>query len=49
MEAPNNPAVRPLVSGMRLLLLVAGALVFLAGFQSFILTEQTDRYFAWTI
>ena len=31
------------------MLLVAGALVFLAGFQLFILTEQTDRYFAWTV
>jgi hypothetical protein len=34
---------------MRGLLLAAGALVFLAGFQLFILTEQTDLYFAWTI
>jgi hypothetical protein len=34
---------------MRLLLLAASALVFLAGFQLFILTEQTDLYFAWTI
>jgi hypothetical protein len=31
------------------LLLIASALVFLAGFQLFILTEQTDVYFAWTI
>ena len=34
---------------MRGLLLAAGALVFLAGLQLFILTEQTDLYFAWTI
>jgi hypothetical protein len=34
---------------MRLLLFVAGGLVFLAGFQLFVLTEQTDRFFAWTI
>ncbi len=34
---------------MRGLLLAAGALVFLAGFQLFILTEQTNLYFAWTI
>jgi hypothetical protein len=34
---------------MRGLLLAAGALVFLAGFQLFILTGQTDLYFAWTI
>ena len=34
---------------MRRLLLAASALVFLAGFQLFILTEHTDLYFAWTI
>jgi hypothetical protein len=34
---------------MRRLLIVASVLVFLAGFQLFILTEQTDQYFAWTI
>ena len=34
---------------MKWLLLAAGFLVFLAGFQLFILTEYTDRYFAWTI
>lgn len=40
---------RPTAIAMRRLLIVAGALVFLAGFQLFILTEQTDLYFAWTI
>jgi hypothetical protein len=49
MEALKKPAIRSLSKGMRLLLFVAGGLVFLAGFQLFILTEQTDRYFAWTI
>ena len=34
---------------MRGLLYGASGLVFLAGFQLFILTEQTDKYFAWTI
>jgi len=34
---------------MRWLLLGAGFLVLLAGFQLFILTEYTDQYFAWTI
>ncbi len=34
---------------MRWLLYAASALVFLAGFQLFIFTEQTDRYFAWSI
>jgi hypothetical protein len=49
MEALKKPAIRSLSKGMRLLLFVAGGLVFLAGFQLFILAEQTDRYFAWTI
>lgn len=40
---------RPLSTGMKRLLLVASALVFLAGFQLFILSEYTDSYFAWTI
>lgn len=39
----------PLTKVMRVLLIVASGLVFLAGFQLFILTEQTDFYFAWTI
>lgn len=34
---------------MKWLLLAASILVFLAGLQLFILTENTDRYFAWTI
>jgi len=34
---------------MRSLLLAASFMVFLAGFQLFILTEQTEHYFAWTI
>ncbi len=40
---------RPLSKWMRWLLYAASCLVFLAGFQLFILTEYTDRYFAWTI
>ncbi len=34
---------------MRWLLYAASGLVFLAGFQLFILTDYTDKYFAWTI
>lgn len=34
---------------MRVLLSVAGVLVFLAGVQLFVFPERTDRYFAWTI
>jgi hypothetical protein len=41
--------IAPISKGMRWLLLAAGLLVLLAGFQLFILTEYTDRYFAWTI
>ncbi len=40
---------RALIAGMRRILLLAGGLVFLAGFQLFVLTEQTEHYFAWTI
>jgi hypothetical protein len=44
-----EPGVRPLTPGMRLMLLVASLLVFLVGVQLFILTEDTDHWFAWTI
>ena len=40
---------RPLTLGLRRLLFVAGGLVGLAGFQLFVLTDHTARYFAWTI
>jgi hypothetical protein len=34
---------------MRAMLYLAGVLVFITGVQLFVLTEQTDRFFAWTI
>ena len=34
---------------MRRILFLAGGLVFLAGFQLFVLTDQTEHYFAWTV
>jgi hypothetical protein len=34
---------------MQRMLLIASALVFVAGFQLFVLSEWTDRFFAWTI
>jgi hypothetical protein len=34
---------------MRRMLLIASVLVCIAGFQVFVLTEHTDRFFAWTI
>lgn len=40
---------RPLTTGMKLMLIVASALVFWVGIQLFVLTEHTDRYFAWTV
>jgi len=43
------PATKPLDVGMRRMLLVASALVFIVGIQLFVLSEQTDRYFAWTV
>jgi hypothetical protein len=48
MATPQAP-VKPLAIAMRRILQAASILVFLAGFQLFILTEHTDLYFAWTI
>ncbi|HMA34111.1 MAG TPA: hypothetical protein VKY74_06470 [Chloroflexia bacterium] len=48
-RAPRAPLLRLLTPGMRLMLYVAGGLVFTVGIQLFLLTEATDRYFAWTI
>lgn len=53
-QAPTTTAasaagIRPLSNGMRIMLYAASALVFLVGIQLFILTELTDKYFAWTI
>lgn len=42
-------SVRPLNRWMKWLLYAASVLVFLAGFQLFVLTEQTATYFAWTV
>src|SRR5258707_2712798 len=42
-------ALQPVTAGMRRMLYVAAALVFLAGIPLFLLTEHTDRFFAWTI
>jgi hypothetical protein len=35
--------------GVHRLLAIASVLVAVAGFQLFVLSEHTDRYFAWTI
>lgn len=47
--AAGSPPVRPLLNSMRVLLVVAGVLVVLAGIQLFVFPLRTDRYFAWTI
>jgi hypothetical protein len=49
MKESQSVTVRPFFIGLRCLLLIASGLVIIAGFQLFVLTEQTDRYFAWTI
>lgn len=48
-EPTNAPGVRPLNRWMRWLLYAASGLVFLAGFQLFVLSEQTATTFAWTV
>src|SRR5213596_1055150 len=48
-EEASVPSVRSLIRPMRWLLYAASSLVFLAGLQLSLLTEQTDTYFAWTI
>ena len=45
----QSVAIRELSGGMRRLLWIAGFLVLLAGSTLFILTEQTESFFAWTI
>lgn len=43
------PAPRPLIPAMRAMLYIASALVFSVGVSLYLLTEQTEVYFAWTI
>jgi len=49
MKSLGTSTPQPLTSYARIMALVVVALVFLAGVQLYILAEQTDRYFAWTI
>src|SRR5438094_8944158 len=50
MASPGPASeIRPVVALMLWLLDAASTLVFLAGLQLSLLTEQTDTYFAWTI
>ncbi len=48
-ENRGGERVRPLHPAMRWLLYAASALVALAGFQLFVLSEQTASTFAWTV
>lgn len=45
----EGPAIRRLTKPTRWILYAAAALVFLAGVQLFVFSEQTAMYFAWTI
>ncbi len=49
VKSPPEEKTRPVNRWMRILLYAASGLVFLAGFQLFVLTEQTATYFAWPI
>jgi len=40
---------RPTMRLTRIMLFVAGGLVLAVGFSLFVLTNQTERYFAWTV
>ena len=45
----QTATIRYATRGMRTILLIAGVLVFLVGIQLYVLTNNTDRYFAWTV
>lgn len=49
MSADSNDEQKPVIALVRLVLSVGLVLGFLAGIQLYILSEHTDRYFAWTI
>ena len=46
---PRSIEARPVTAEMRRMLLAASVLVLAAGAQLFLLSEQTDRFFAWTV
>jgi hypothetical protein len=49
MQASQGSDAQGVSIGARALLVAVMSLVFLAGIQLYILSEQTDHYFAWTI
>jgi hypothetical protein len=49
MALRSGSAIQPVTVAMRRMLYVASVLVFIAGIQTFVLSEDTGRFFAWTI
>jgi hypothetical protein len=49
MSTLQDIHLRPVLPGMKWLLLIASILVFMVGVQLFVFAEQTARLFAWTI
>ena len=49
VSAEDQAQVRPARPEMRRMLAAASALVLVAGLQLFVFSEQTERYFAWTV
>ena len=45
----TDQGFRPVIRAMRWVFLVGSFLVFVAGWQLYVLSEQTDKYFAWHI
>jgi hypothetical protein len=49
MAAANATLVRPITLFTRIVFVVAAVLAIIAGIQLYILTDNTDHFFAWTI
>lgn len=49
MNGTQTPVIRTTTVAIQRMLLIASVLVFIVGIQLFILSEQTDTLFAWTI
>jgi hypothetical protein len=49
LRLERSHQIKPLIAGLRWVLLLGSVLVFLAGVQLYVLSEQTDDFFAWTI
>src|SRR5262249_24038784 len=45
----SSSSIKNVIVGMRWLFIAEGILAVIAGFQLFVLTNQTDRFFAWTV